>query len=85
MAEKKKRGFLSKLGFKSKDEKLAEEAAARAAAQEQIDQEMAARMAAINAAALASARKQDDAATGIVTDEAEEDRIAAEEKAKAEE
>ncbi len=84
MAEKKKRGFLSKLGFKSKDEKLAEEAAARAAAQEQIDQEMAERMAAINAAALASARKQDDAATGIVTDEAEEDRIAAEEKAKAE-
>ena len=84
MAEKKKRGFLSKLGFKSKDEKLAEEAAARAAAQEQIDQEMAARMAAINAAALSSARKQDEAATGIVTDAADEDRIAAEEKAKAE-
>jgi len=84
MAEKKKRGFLSKLGFKSKDEKLAEEAAARAAAQEQIDQDMAARMAAINAAALASARKQDDAATGRTTDEADEGRIAAEEKAKAE-
>ncbi len=84
MAEKKKRGFLSKLGFKSKDEKRAEEAAARAAAQEQIDQEMAARMAAINAAALSSARKQDEAATGIVTDAADEDRIAAEEKAKAE-
>ena len=84
MAEKKKRGFLSKLGFKSKDEKLAEEAAARAAAQEQIDQDMAARMAAINAAALASARKQDDAATGRTIDEADEDRIAAEEKAKAE-
>ena len=84
MAEKKKRGFLSKLGFKSKDEKLAEEAAARAAAQEQIDQEMAARMAAINAAALASARKQDEAATGVVTDAAEEERLAAEEKAKAE-
>lgn len=84
MAEKKKRGFLSKLGFKSKDEKLAEEAAARAAAQEQIDQDMAARMTAINAAALASARKQDDAATGRTIDEADEDRIAAEEKAKAE-
>jgi len=50
MAEKKKRGFLSKLGFKSKDEK----------------------------------RKQDDAATGRTTDEADEGRIAAEEKAKAE-
>ena len=84
MAEKKKRGFLSKIGFKSKDDKLAEEAAARAAAQDQIDQEMAARMAAINAAALASARKQDEAATGIVTDEVDEQRIAAEEKVKAE-
>lgn len=82
--EKKKRGFLSKLGFKSKDEKLAEEAAARAAAQEQIDAQMAARMAAINAAALASARKQDEAATGVVTDAADEERLAAEEKAKAE-
>lgn len=82
--EKKKRGFLSKLGFKPKDDKLAEEAAARAAAQEQIDTDMAQRMAAINAAALASARKQDEAATGIVTDQADEERITAEERAKAE-
>ncbi len=61
MAEKKKRGFLSKLGFKSKDEKLALEAAEKAAAQQRVDEQMAARMAAINAAALASARKQDEA------------------------
>lgn len=85
--KKKKRGFLSKLGFKSKDEKRAEDAAARAAVQEKIDSDMAARMAAINAAALASARKQDEAATGIVTDAqtqdelAEKDRIRAEEQA----
>ena len=86
MAEekKKKRGFLSKLGFKSKDDKLAEEAAARAAAQEQIDAQMAERMAAINAAALASARKQDEAATGIITDGADEEKIAAEERRRAE-
>ena len=84
MAEKKKRGFLSKLGFKSKDDKLAEEAAARAAAQEQVDEQMAQRMAAINAAALASARKQDEAATGVVADADEEQRLALEEKAKAE-
>jgi len=58
MAEKK-RGFLSKLGFKSKDEKRAAEAAERAAEQKLIDEKMAARMAAINAAALASARTQD--------------------------
>ena len=85
MAEKKKkRGFLSKLGFKSKEEKLAEEAAERAAKQQLVDQEMAARMAAINAAALKSARIQDDTAQGIVTDESEEAKIEAEEKAKAE-
>lgn len=59
MAEQKKRGFLSKLGFKSKDETLAAEAAERAAQQQLIDDQMAARMAAINAAALASARVQD--------------------------
>ncbi len=85
MAEKKKkRGFLSKLGFKSKEEKLAEEAAERAAKQQLVDQEMAARMAAINAAALKSARIQDETAQGIVTDETEEAKIEAEEKAKAE-
>ena len=82
--KKKKRGFLSKLGFKSKDEKRAEEAAERAAKQQLVDQEMAARMAAINAAALKSARVQDDTAQGIVTDESEAAKIEAEEKAKAE-
>ena len=82
--EKKKRGFLSKLGFKSKEDKLAEEAAERAAKQKLIDQNMAARMAAINAAALKSARVQDDTAKGIVTDESQEAKIEAEEKAKAE-
>ena len=82
--EKKKRGFLSKLGFKSKEDKLAEAAAERAAKQQLIDQDMAARMAAINAAALKSARVQDDTAQGIVTDESQEAKIEAEEKAKAE-
>ena len=38
MAEKKKkRGFLSKLGFKSKDDKKAEAAAERAAKQQLVD------------------------------------------------
>ena len=70
MAEKKKkRGFLSKLGFKSKAEKLAEEAAAKAAAQQRVDEQMAERMAAINAAALASARQQDEAAQGLSPEE----------------
>jgi fused signal recognition particle receptor len=68
MAEKKK-GFLSKLGFKSKADKLAEEAAAKAAAQQRVDEKMAARMAAINAAALASARKQDEASQGMSAEE----------------
>ena len=81
--KKKKRGFLSKLSFKSKEDKLAEEAAERAAKQQLVDQEMAARMAAINAAALKSARVQDDTAKGLVTDESEEAKIEAEEKAKA--
>ncbi|WP_017932299.1 signal recognition particle-docking protein FtsY [Robiginitomaculum antarcticum] len=62
---KKKRSFLSKLGFKSKDEKRAEEAAERAAAQQRVDSQMAARMAAINAAALKSAREQDESAAGL--------------------
>ena len=82
MAEKKKKkGFLSRLGFKSKEDKLAEEAAAKAAAQKLVDEKMAARMAAINAAALASARKQDEAAQGLSPEElaereAEEKRLA---------
>lgn len=82
MAEKKKKkGFLSKLGFKSKADKLAEEAAAKAAAQQLVDEKMAARMAAINAAALASAREQDESAQDLSAEEtaareAEEKRLA---------
>lgn len=82
MAEKKKRGFLSKLGFKSKEEKLAEEAANKAAQQKLVDEQMAKRMAAINAAALKSAREQDEQAAGI-SDE-EKAAIEAEEKKQAE-
>ena len=82
MTEKKKRGFLSKLGFKSKEEKLAIEAAEKAAEQKRVDEQMAARMAAINAAALASARAQDVKASEI-SDE-ERARIEAEEKRQAE-
>jgi fused signal recognition particle receptor len=82
MAEKKKRGFLSKLGFRSKDETLAAEAAERAAKQQLIDEQMAARMAAINAAALASARAQD---TGVKEVSAEEQAaLDAEDKRQAE-
>ena len=82
MAEekKKKKGFLSKLGFKSKDEKLAEEVAEKAAQQQLVDEKMAARMAAINAAALKSAREQDEAAQPVSAEaeaaiEAEEKRL----------
>jgi len=78
MAEKKKRGFLSKLGFKSKEEKLALAAAEKAAAQKLVDEQMAERMAAINAAALKSAREQDEQAAGA--SEAELAEIEAEEK-----
>ncbi len=74
--EKKKKGFLSRFGIKSKDEKRAEEAAEKAAAQKRVDEEMAARMAAINAAALKSAREMD--ALKAPQDTAE---ISAEEKA----
>ena len=84
MAEKKKRGFLSKLGFKSKDEKLAEAAAEKAAQQKLVDEQMAARMAAINAAALKSAREQDEAESGVTVDAEEQARIEAEEKRQAE-
>jgi len=81
MAEKKKRGLLSKLGFKSKEDKLAIEAAEKAAAQQLVDEQMAARMAAINAAALKSAREQDESAAGASQDELA--RIEAEEKRRA--
>ncbi len=85
MAEKKKRGFLSKLGFKSKDEKLALAAAEKAAQEKLVDEQMAARMAAINAAALKSARQQDENAAGVspVISEDELARIEAEDKRKA--
>lgn len=82
--KKKKRGFLSKLGFKSKEDKLAEAAAEKAAQQKLVDEQMAARMAAINAAALKSAREQDEAETGITVDAEEQARIEAEEKRQAE-
>jgi len=80
--KKKKRGFLSKLGFKSKDEKLAEAAAEKAAQQKLVDEQMAARMAAINAAALKSAREQDEA--DVEKSEEEKAAIEAEEKRLAE-
>ena len=80
--KKKKRRFLSKLGFKSKEDKLAQEAAEKAAQQQLVDEQMAARMAAINAAALKSAREQDESSAGI--SEEETALIEAEEKRAAE-
>ena len=80
--KKKKRGILSKLGFKSKEEKLAEAAAEKAAQQKLVDEQMAARMAAINAAALKSAREQDE--SSAVKSEEEQAAIEAEEKRQAE-
>ena len=60
---KKKKGFFARaFGRKSKDEKIAEEAALKAEKQEGIDRRMAERMAAINAAALKSAREMDEGA-----------------------
>ena len=82
--KKKKRGFLSKLGFKSKEDKLAEAAAEKAAQQKLVDEQMAARMAAINAAALKSAREQDEAEAGVTVDAEEQARIELEEKRQAE-
>ena len=85
--EKKKKGFLGKLlGRKSKEDKQAEEAAAKAAEQQLLDEKMAARMAAINAAALKSAREQDEEAGLIekIDDEAEAARIEEEERQRAE-
>lgn len=83
--KKKKKGFLGRLfGRKSKDDKLAEEAAERATKQQLVDEQMAARMAAINAAALKSAREQDAAALGVEIDDDAQSEIEAEEKRKAE-
>ncbi len=76
----KKGGFFSKVfGRKSKEEKLAEEAARRAEQQQLVDEQMAARMAAINAAALKSARAQDNPENAE-----EEARLEQEERVKAE-
>lgn len=88
--KEKKGGFFKKVfGLKSKEEKLAEEAAEKAAQQQLVDEQMAARMAAINAAALKSAREQDERAAGIDVaaekDAAEQARLEAEEKQRAEE
>lgn len=82
--EKKKKSLLGRLGFKSKDEKLAEEAAQRANAQKRVDEQMATRMAAINAAALKSAREQDALKSGQSVDDAEKARLEREEKERAE-
>ena len=84
--DKKKGGFFKKLfGRKSEEEKKAEEAAERAAKQQLVDEQMAARMAAINAAALKSAREQDEIAAGKSRDEIEAEKIEEEERRKAEE
>ncbi|NNC38345.1 MAG: signal recognition particle-docking protein FtsY [Acidimicrobiales bacterium] len=83
--KKKKKGFFAKaFGLKSKEEKLAEAAALKAEQAAEVDRQMAERMAAINAAALKSAREQDEAA-GDGPSEAEKARLEAEEKKKAEE
>lgn len=83
--KKKKKGFFAKaFGLKSKEEKIAEEAAIKAEQAAEVDRQMAERMAAINAAALKSAREQDEAA-GDGPSEAEKARLEAEEKKKAEE
>ncbi|MGB0906142.1 MAG: signal recognition particle-docking protein FtsY [Maricaulaceae bacterium] len=83
--KKKKGGFLKRaFGLKSKEDKLAEAAAEKAAQQKLVDEQMAARMAAINAAALKSAREQDEAASGQSLADEEKLRVEAEEKAKAE-
>lgn len=83
--KKKKGGFFKRaFGLKSKEEKLAEEAALRAEQAAEVDRQMAERMAAINAAALKSAREQDEQ-DGGKTDAAEQARIEAEERKKAEE
>ena len=84
--KKKKGGFLRKaFGLKSKDEKRAEEAAALAEQQALVDRQMAERMAAINAAALKSAREQDNLEAGGGAADADElARQEAEDKAAAE-
>ena len=57
MSDKKKRSWLSRLGFKSKEEKLALEASKKAEEEKIIDSKMAEKMALINAAALKAESK----------------------------
>lgn len=83
--KKKKKGFFANaFGLKSKHEKLAEAAALKAKQAAEVDRQMAERMAVINAAALKSAREQDEAA-GDGPDAAESARLEAEDRKKAEE
>jgi fused signal recognition particle receptor len=59
VSDKKKRSWLSRLGFKSKEEKLALEASKKAEEEEIIDSKMAEKMALINAAALKASHQED--------------------------
>ena len=59
MSDKKKRSWLSRLGFKTKEEKLALEASKKAEENKIIDSKMAEKMAVINAAALKASHQED--------------------------
>jgi fused signal recognition particle receptor len=59
VSDKKKRSWLSRLGFKSKEEKLALEASKKAEEEKIIDAKMAEKMALINAAALKASHQED--------------------------
>jgi len=59
VSDKKKRSWLSRLGFKSKEEKLALEASKKAEEDKIIDSKMAEKMAVINAAALKASHQED--------------------------
>jgi len=59
VSDKKKRSWLSRLGFKSKEEKLALEASKKAEEEKIIDSKMAEKMALINAAALKASHQED--------------------------
>jgi fused signal recognition particle receptor len=59
VSDKKKRSWLSRLGFKTKEEKLALEASKKAEENKIIDSKMAEKMAVINAAALKASHQED--------------------------
>jgi len=59
VSDKKKRSWLSRLGFKSKEEKLALEASKKAEEEKIIDSKMAEKMALINSAALKASHQED--------------------------